>query len=107
LTVSIPHNRQFRDGERVRVIHLGIQGHVRVPFYVRGKIGEVVNYCGSYLNPENLATGRANGPAVDLYRVKFIQRELWGCEELPSHDCLIIEIYDHWLVHAENDERNF
>lgn len=101
---SVPSNRRFRDGDRVQVIHLGKKGHVRIPFYVRGKSGEVLHYCGSYLNPEELAIGSTSGPAVDLYRVKFAQSDLWPDDKPPENDLLVIEIYDHWLVPVEHSK---
>lgn len=101
---SLPSNRRFRDGDRVKVIHLGREGHVRIPFYVRGKSGEVVHYCGSYLNPEELAIGSTSGPAVDLYRVKFAQSDLWPNDKPLENDFLVIEIYDHWLAPVELSE---
>lgn len=106
MITSIPSNRRFRDGDRVKVIHLGKSGHVRIPYYVRGKSGEVVHFCGSYLNPEELAIGCTSGPAVDLYRVKFSQSELWANDEMTDNDCLVIEVYDHWLEPAKFSEGN-
>lgn len=93
-------DQRFQIGDVVRVLHLGKSGHVRIPFYVRGKTGKVVQYCGSYLNPEDLAIGKTGGPVIDLYRVSFSQRDLWSDEGVPDQDTLIIEIYDHWLEPA-------
>lgn len=93
--------RRFMDGDRVRVLHLDKSGHVRIPYYVRGQIGEIVNYCGTYLNPEDLAVGITSGPAIDLYRVAFDQTSLWPKDNLPPQDRLVIEIYDHWLAPAD------
>jgi len=98
VTAAEPLRSRFRIGDRVRVLHLGKTGHVRIPFYVRGKLGEVVQYCGRYLNPEDLAVGRTDGPTIDLYRVKFARRDLWPADNLPEQDSLVIEIYDHWLA---------
>ena len=98
------HYQRFRKGDWVKVKHLGKSGHVRIPFYVRGKRGEIVNFCGRYLNPEDLAVGNTAGPAIDLYRVKFAQGDLWPDEGIPEHDHLVIEIYDHWLSSAESSE---
>ena len=99
------YRRRFRPGNGVKVKHLGKSGHVRIPFYVRGKRGKIVNFCGSYLNPEDLAIGNTAGPAIDLYRVKFAQRDLWPDDEgIPEHDHLVIEIYDHWLSSEESSE---
>ncbi|MEM8837751.1 MAG: SH3-like domain-containing protein, partial [Pseudomonadota bacterium] len=74
--------QRFMPGDRVRVLDLGKPGHVRIPFYIRHKTGHVVHYCGTYLNPEDLAIGKTGGPAIYLYRVEFRQQDLW---ESPDH----------------------
>jgi len=91
---------RFRAGDRVLVRDLGKTGHLRTPFYVRGKIGEIVELCGCYLNPEDLAVGHTAGPAVPLYRVSFLQTRLWADYAGSPLDTLFIEVYDHWLAHA-------
>ena len=93
--------RRFQTGDTVRVLALGKAGHVRIPHYIRGHIGTVLHYCGTYLNPEDLAVGLTNGPAVDLYRVSFSQAALWPHDDHPADDRLVIEIYDHWLEPME------
>ncbi|UWQ16797.1 SH3-like domain-containing protein [Jannaschia sp. M317] len=95
---------RFRPGDPVQVLALGKSGHVRIPHYVRRQIGRVVEYCGTYLNPEDLAIGNTSGRAVDLYRVAFSQAQLWPDEDIPERDALIIEIYDHWLTEAKDAE---
>lgn len=93
-------NRRFDIGARVEVLSLDKSGHVRIPHYVRGKIGQIVQYCGRYLNPEDLAVGITSGPGIDLYRVEFDQNHLWATPKHPEQDRLVIEIYDHWLTSA-------
>jgi len=93
---------RFRPGDRVLVLELNKTGHQRTPFYVRGKIGEIVELCGCFLNPEDLAVGKTAGPAVPLYRVGFRQSGLWADYVGPPADTLYIEIYDHWLAPAPN-----
>jgi nitrile hydratase len=91
---------RFTVGDAVRVLHLGKTGHIRTPFYVRGKVGRVMQMCGVFLNPEDLAVGNTAGPVVPLYRVSFRQADLWDDYQGPEHDTLVIEIYDHWLSAA-------
>ena len=67
----------------------------------RKHCGEVIQYCGAYLNPEDLAVGITSGPAIDLYRVRFPMTQLWPDENHNLADRLVIEIYDHWLAPAE------
>lgn len=91
---------RFAVGDQVRVLDLGKSGHVRIPVYIRLHKGRIVQYCGKYLNPEDLSVGRTDGPAIDLYRVEFAQSDLWPADPIPPNDKLIIEIYDHWLERA-------
>ena len=88
---------RFNVGDIVQVLSLGKTGHVRIPHYIRNQVGEVIQYCGTYLNPEDLAVGKTAGKAVDLYRVRFRQTDLWPLENHPPQDRLVLEIYDHWL----------
>ncbi len=106
MTAAVRSRRRFALGDRVRVLHLGKAGHVRIPFYIRGQVGAVVQYCGTYLNPEDLAVGVTSGPAIDLYRVAFRQAELWPQHAHPAQDQLVIEIYDHWLAPADTDRES-
>jgi nitrile hydratase len=92
---------RFSSGDTVKVLALGKTGHVRIPHYIRHQVGRIVGYCGTYLNPEDLAVGNTSGRAVDLYRVAFSQAQLWPNEPVPKQDMLVIEIYDHWLTHVE------
>ena len=93
---------RFAVGDRVRVLELGKSGHVRTPFYIRDNVGTIVQLCGVFLNPEDLAVGKTSGPAVPLYRVAFNQASLWPSYRGPPSDKLCIEIYDHWLELAAN-----
>ncbi|MEM8803592.1 MAG: SH3-like domain-containing protein, partial [Pseudomonadota bacterium] len=52
-------------------------GHVRAPYYLRGKIGEIERELGPFGNPELLAYG-LEGENKTLYRVRFTMAELWG-----------------------------
>jgi len=89
---------RFAIDDEVRVLDLDKSGHIRIPVYIRGSVGKVVHYCGKYLNPEDLAVGRTDGPAVDLYRVEFSMADLWLDDASKPNDLLVIEIYDHWLA---------
>jgi nitrile hydratase len=91
---------RFRVGDRVCVLELSKAGHVRTPFYIRGKTGKIIQFCGVFLNPEDLSVGKTAGPAVPLYRVSFRQRDLWPEYKRNGADLLTIEVYDHWLAPA-------
>ncbi len=91
---------RFAHGARVRILDLGKPGHVRTPFYVRDKIGVIDHVCGDFENPEERAYGHVGGARIPLYRVRFMQRDLWDDYGGEAHDSLVIEIYSHWLSPA-------
>lgn len=88
----------FAAGDRVRVREMYPLGHVRTPFYIRGKSGVVERVVGAFDNPEQLAYGRA-GDKKMLYRIRFAQSEVFP-ESASAHDTIDVEIYEHWLERA-------
>ncbi|WP_297768227.1 SH3-like domain-containing protein [uncultured Roseovarius sp.] len=86
--------------ERVRVKTLMPPGHVRAPWYLRGKVGVIERRLGAFHNPEQLAYGL---PAAKkpLYRVRFTMADIWGNEAENPSDTLDAEIYAHWLEEAD------
>jgi nitrile hydratase subunit beta len=91
---------QFRVGDRVRVGVRFPKGHIRTPFYIRGKTGTVERICGEYRDPEALAYGKDGLPKLPLYRVRFPQAEIWPDYKGRPQDCIDVEIYEHWLERA-------
>ena len=92
---------KFGPGERVRVKKAFPPGHVRTPYYCRGHVGVIERLCGSFPNPEELAYNRPGLPAVPLYRVRFVARDLWGDYAENPNDVIEIEIFQHWLDRHE------
>jgi hypothetical protein len=88
---------KFRAGDRVTVRAAYPIGHVRAPFYIRGKSGVVERYCGAYRNPEELAYARPGLPKQPLYRVRFKQADVWHGYQGSANDTVDVEIYQHWL----------
>ena len=91
---------RYQPGDRVRVLKMYPPGHVRTPWYIRGHVGLVERFCGAYPNPEELAYRRSGLPAQPLYRVRFLQREVWPDYAGNRDDTVDIEIYQHWLEPA-------
>jgi nitrile hydratase len=88
---------RFNVGTKVQVRRGNPPGHVRTPYYIRGKAGVVERICGEFGNPEELAYGRADGRKQVLYRVRFAQKDVWPDYRGPSADTIDIELYEHWL----------
>jgi nitrile hydratase len=92
---------RFKTGDRVSVRVAYPIGHVRTPFYIRGKRGVIERLCGVYGNPEELAYARPGLPKQPLYRVRFLQSEVWPGYRGMSRDTVDVEIYQHWLETAD------
>lgn len=92
---------RFRVGDRVKVRAAFPVGHVRTPHYIRGKQGVIERLCGVYPNPEERAYARSGLPRQPLYRVRFLQADVWSDYSGLRSDLLEVEIYQHWLEAVE------
>jgi nitrile hydratase len=95
---------RFKPGDAVTVRQAYPPGHIRTPYYIRGRSGVVERVCGSFPNPEELAFGRNGLPAQPLYRVRFVQRQVWPDYGDAGSDTVDIEIYEHWLEPAAREK---
>lgn len=91
---------RFRAGDAVSVRTAYPPGHIRTPYYIRGKQGVIERICGEFANPEELAFGRDGLPKRPLYRVRFRQRHVWPHYSGAVEDTVDIEIFEHWLEPA-------
>ena len=85
---------------KVRVKEMYPPGHIRTPFFLRGKTGEIERTLGPFHNPEELAYGQKGAP-LPLRRVRFTMAEIWGDEAENPTDVLEAEIFEHWLEPAD------
>lgn len=91
---------RFHAGDPVTVRTAYPPGHIRTPYYIRGKQGVIERICGEFANPEELAFGRDGLPRRPLYRVRFRQRHVWPDYSGAPGDTVDIEIFEHWLEPA-------
>jgi hypothetical protein len=98
-TPSWEANPKFQVGEKVTVSARFPEGrnHIRTPFYIRGKTGEIERVCGAFKKPEDLAFGTYDTDPIPLYRVRFDQTHVWPDYTGNSADKIEIEIFEHWL----------
>ena len=87
----------FAPGDQVAVRRTAPPGHLRTPFYIRGKTGTIERVCDEFGNPEELAFGRLDGPHVRLYRVRFDLDQIWPDYNSAAGDTIDVELYEHWL----------
>ena len=89
---------RFAIGDPVRVLaKYPPTGHVRTPYYIRGKSGVIADMVGTFPNPEELALHGDGLPKRPLYRVRFMQTDTWSDYAEDARDTVDIEIYEHWL----------
>lgn len=94
---------RFAPGDAVRVKGGRGPGHIRTPFYLRGRTGVIERLCGDFANPEELAVHRDGLPRRTLYRVRFTMAEIWGDRAERPDDTLDAEIFEHWLAAADGE----
>ena len=95
---------RFDVGERVVVLKRFPPGHRRTPYYIRGKSGVIERICGAFPNPEELAYGFDGEPKKVLYRVRFRQHDVWPDYRGADSDIIEMEIYEHWLAPAGDEQ---
>lgn len=84
--------QEFQVGDKVRVIQFNPTGHTRAPRYVRGHIGTVSDYHGSFILPDENSKGNKIGQ--HLYNVSFDGGVLWG----PDNDSTIhVDLWQSYL----------
>ncbi|MEM7267733.1 MAG: SH3-like domain-containing protein [Pseudomonadota bacterium] len=86
--------KQIPPGAPVRVKRMSPPGHVRCPWYLRGKAGVIERDLGLTGDPEALAYDAPHEP-IRLYRVRFQMAEIWG--RGAEGDTLDAEIFENWL----------
>lgn len=88
----------FMSADRVRVLGRTPIGHYRVPLYLRGKSGVIMEVLQPrFVDNEQEGYGRNAGSRRHYYRVAFLMRELWADYVGSVRDELRIEVYESWL----------
>ena len=95
---NAPQRERFRPGERVRVKLDFVPGHIRLPGYVRGKVGTVVGESPAYPFPDAHAHG-IHAEDEPTYDVRFHAEDLWpnGCDPARVH----VGIFQSYLERAD------
>ena len=71
---------RFAPGTRVRARVLDPDHHTRLPGYVRGQLGEIVEAEGVCPLPDDRARGIVPPRVETVYAVRFPAAALWGTE---------------------------
>ena len=89
---------RFRQGDAVRARNMHPFGHTRLPRYLRGRQGEIVQVHGAHVFPDSHARGLGEDPQW-LYTVRFTARELWG-EDRNASDTIHADLWEPYLEPA-------
>ena len=85
----------FRPGDAVAVRNIHLEGHTRLPRYVRGKRGVVTRFHGIHGFHDAAADETRPGPQP-VYNVRFEASELWG-ESAEGGESLHIDLWESYL----------
>jgi nitrile hydratase len=94
---NAPHRERFKPGDRVRVKLDFVPGHIRLPGYIRGKLGTVVGVSPAYPFPDAHAHG-VHAEDEPTYDVRFKAEDLWpnGCDPALVH----VGVFESYLERA-------
>jgi nitrile hydratase len=88
---------KFQPGDRVRVKNDFVPGHVRMPGYVRGKTGVVVDVSPAYPFPDAHAHG-VEARDEPTYDVRFRSEDLWPESSDPA--LVHVGVFESYLERA-------
>lgn len=103
MTAKAAVKPQFQEGAHVQVEARAALGHCRTPWYLRGKTGVIAADHGAFHDPEQLAYHEPGLPLARLYKVRFMQTDIWPGYRGPASDHLEADIYEHWLAPSAKD----
>lgn len=87
----------FKPGDLVRTRELNPPGHIRLPRYVRDKIGEVISDNGVYALQDTDEFGvRLDNTPQHVYTVRFDSQELWG-DRGHEKDLIHVDLWEGYL----------
>jgi ribosomal protein L21E len=97
VAVEVPSG--FKPGDNVRAVNINPITHTRLPQYVRGKRGVVVEDRGVFVFPDTNSQLKGEKPQ-HVYSVVFTAAELWGPGVNPR-DTLYIDLWEDYIVPEE------
>lgn len=91
---------RFAVGDRVRAEMIDPPHHTRIPRYVRGRVGAVVELQGSFSLPDDRARQIPSPRVEPVYTVRFAAGDLWG---EGSHS-VTVDLWESYLSEANVHE---
>jgi nitrile hydratase beta subunit len=89
---------RFRVGDTVKIRSSNLDGHNRLPNYLRGQVGTITAERGLTDFPDALAARQGRRPQP-VYTVEFLARDVWG-DSAAEGDRLSAEIFQDYIKTA-------
>ncbi len=86
-------SERYRSGDRVLVRTTDPPGHTRVPRYVRGATGTIVELQGRYPLADERASGVLHAAPQPVYTVRFAAQDLWG----SGDHTITVDLWESYL----------
>lgn len=86
-------------GDRVRIRNEHPASHTRMPRYIRGRCGEIVDHYGAHIFPDTHSKTGDKVPA-HLYSVRFSGEELWGTDSADKHSTVHVDVFEPYIEGA-------
>src|ERR1700694_2236603 len=94
---NVANREHFEPGDRVRVRLDSVPGHMRMPGYIRGKVGVLVAESPAYPFPDAHAHGVASEDEP-TYDVRFRSEDLWPGSAEPA--LIHVGVFQSYLERA-------
>lgn len=85
----------FQAGERVRTKVMNPDGHTRLPLYLRGRPGRILNYAGTFPLSDARA-GIKRDIAEALYTVEFKALDVWG-SDADATSTIVADLFESYM----------
>jgi nitrile hydratase subunit beta len=95
--------QRFVVGDLVRVRDESPSGHTRLARYVRGKVGTVIAYRGSFVFPDSAGNEGEEDPQ-HLYTIQIDGAALWGPKNSEPRTSSTFDAWDPYLEVVNHQE---
>jgi nitrile hydratase len=92
---------RFAAGDRVRTRSVDPSHHTRLPRYVRGHVGEVLDVQGVWPLADDRSQGRPDSRSEPVYSVSFAARDLWG----EGDHWVTVDLWQSYLERVSPEEQ--
>jgi nitrile hydratase subunit beta len=98
--VAVDIHPAFKPGDMVRALNINPVTHTRLPQYVRGKRGVIIEDRGVFVFPDTNSLLKGERPQ-HVYSVMFAAEELWGPGSSRKDKCYL-DLWEDYMALAKD-----